>query len=174
MSNPPASSLPSRVTFAYLTHRNLGTVKKLNSVLFPIKYSDKFYQDITAPEVEDFCQLIYYNDVPVGNICCRLENKDLYLMTMGVLAPYRSKQLGSQALKCVIKAAASHSKPKIRRIYLHVQVSNTDAKRFYERHGFKEVGIKEDYYKKIMPRDAWILERIIESEDKQNQGTPQS
>ncbi|KAG1867377.1 N-acetyltransferase NAT13 [Suillus subluteus] len=173
MSNPPASSSPSRVTFAYLTHRNLGTVKKLNSVLFPIKYSDKFYQDIIAPEVEDFCQLIYYNDVPVGNICCRLENKDLYLMTMGVLAPYRSKQLGSQALKRVIKAAASHSKPKIRRIYLHVQVSNTDAKRFYERHGFKEVGIKEDYYKKIMPRDAWILERIIESEDKQDQEKPQ-
>jgi hypothetical protein len=57
MSNPPASSSPSRVTFASLTHRNLGTVKKLNSVLFPIKYSDKFYQDIIAPEVEDFCQL---------------------------------------------------------------------------------------------------------------------
>ncbi|KAG2059066.1 N-acetyltransferase NAT13 [Suillus hirtellus] len=174
MSNPPASSSSSRVTFASLTYRNLGTVKKLNSVLFPIKYSDKFYQDIIAPEVEDFCQLIYYNDVPVGNICCRLENnKDLYLMTMGVLAPYRSKQLGSQALKRVIKAAASHSKPKIRRIYLHVQVSNTDAKRFYERHGFKEAGIKEDYYKKIMPRGAWILERIIDSEDKQDQEKPE-
>jgi hypothetical protein len=34
--------------------------------------------------------LVYFNDVPVGTICCRLEAKDgqtkLYLMTMGVLA----------------------------------------------------------------------------------------
>lgn len=33
---------------------------------------------------------MYFNDVPVGTICCRLETKDgqtkLYLMTMGVLA----------------------------------------------------------------------------------------
>jgi len=41
-------------------------------------------------------------------------------------------------------------------------VSNDDAKRFYERHGFKERGIEEAYYKKIKPSGAWILEREIE------------
>lgn len=86
----------------------LGTVRKLNSVLFPIKYSEKFYSDIVQPNVEDFCQLsacdrprapyssshevpkVYYNDIPIGTMCCRLEVKDdgarLYLMTLGVLA----------------------------------------------------------------------------------------
>jgi hypothetical protein len=100
--------LSSKVTFASLTQNNLGTVRKLNSVLFPIKYSEKFYSDILLPEVEDFCKLsvcqyvfprlsakpitpaVYYNDVPVGTICCRVETKDstshLYLLTMGVLA----------------------------------------------------------------------------------------
>lgn len=46
-----------RVSFASITPNNLGTVRKLNSVLFPIKYSDKFYQGILQPEVEDFCKL---------------------------------------------------------------------------------------------------------------------
>jgi ribosomal protein S18 acetylase RimI-like enzyme len=64
-------------------------------------------------------------------------------------------------LELILAAASSHTKPKISRIYLHVQVSNTAAKVFYERHGFKEVGIHVDYYKKILPRDAWILERVI-------------
>jgi hypothetical protein len=106
---PTASSkktLSSKVTFASLTQNNLGTVRKLNSVLFPIKYSEKFYSEILLPEVEDFCKLsastllfpisvpmesaVYYNDIPVGTICCRLETKGnvnhLYLLTMGVLA----------------------------------------------------------------------------------------
>jgi len=44
-----------------VTPANCGTVRKLNSVLFPIRYSEKFYKDIVAPEVEDFCKL--------GQIC---------------------------------------------------------------------------------------------------------
>jgi len=154
-----------RVSFASLTPNNLGTVRKLNSVLFPIKYSEKFYDDILQPEVEDFCKLIYYNDVPVGTICCRLENKDsvvkLYLMTMGVLAPYRSRKLGSKSLELILSAASERSEHKIDKIYLHVQVSNPEAKKFYERHGFEEVEIHKNYYKKISPHDAWVLERVL-------------
>ncbi|KAK2464271.1 hypothetical protein APHAL10511_003728 [Amanita phalloides] len=158
-----STSVTPRISFAALTPNNLGTVRKLNSVLFPIKYSEKFYRDILQPDVEDFCKLIYYNDIPVGTICCRLETKDdqtnMYLMTMGILAPYRSRGLGSQCLESVISAAIAHMKPKIHKIYLHVQVSNDAAKMFYERHGFKEVEIHKSYYKKISPSDAWVLER---------------
>ncbi|KZV63807.1 N-acetyltransferase NAT13 [Peniophora sp. CONT] len=153
----------SPVTFASLTPNNLGTVRKLNSVLFPVRYSDKFYADVLQPEVEDFCQLVYYNDIPIGTICCRLETKDgkqqLYLLTMGVLAPYRHLGVGAQTLQHVLDAAAARQ--NIHRIYLHVQVSNEDAKRFYEKHEFKEIGIDETYYKKIKPSAAWVLERRL-------------
>ena len=93
-----------------MTPANCGTVRKLNSVLFPIRYSEKFYKDIVSPEAESFCKLgqvsfgdldirkhlmyssVYFNDVPVGTICCRIEKSNhegeakLYLMTMGILA----------------------------------------------------------------------------------------
>lgn len=59
----------------------------------------------------------------------------------------------------VLNAASLDRKPKITHMYLHVQISNTEAKRFYEKHGFKDVGIAKDYYKKISPHDAWIMER---------------
>lgn len=95
--------------------------------------------------------------------------------------PYRSRRLGSESLELVFAAASAQKEPTISHIYLHVQVSNTDARRFYERHGFKEVGLvidavsffhysakgafslHENYYKKILPRDAWILRREIQS-----------
>ncbi|KAH9935302.1 acyl-CoA N-acyltransferase [Fomitopsis serialis] len=154
--SPPNQRSLSRVSLASLTPNNLGTVRKLNSVLFPIKYSDKFYQDVLLPEAEEFCKLIYYNDIPVGTICCRMETVEgktrLYLMTMGVLAPYRSRGLGSYALQHVLKAAAAQTKPRIADIHLHVQVSNHEAKNIFE-----------GYYKKIVPHDAWVLEREIEA-----------
>ncbi|KAG6819740.1 hypothetical protein H0H93_009131 [Arthromyces matolae] len=86
---------------------------------------------------------------------------------MGVLAPYRSRSLGSQALELVLASAAAQRKPQINKIYLHVQVSNHAAKKFYERHGFAEVGVHEDYYKKIEPHDAWILEKTLTSDESQ-------
>ena len=64
-------------------------------------------------------------------------------------------------MKTLIDSVTQSQSPKIDRIYLHVQVSNTAGKAFYERHGFKEAGIQKDYYKKIEPRDAWVLERVL-------------
>lgn len=57
MSSADSPVPATRVSFASLTHQNIGTVRKLNSVLFPVKYSDKYYQDILQPELEPFCQL---------------------------------------------------------------------------------------------------------------------
>lgn len=62
-SNNTTTSL--KVSLSSITPNNIGTVRKLNSVLFPIKYSEKFYKDIQAPEVEEFCKL------GVLYICCR-------------------------------------------------------------------------------------------------------
>ncbi|KAG8933212.1 hypothetical protein FRC02_012286 [Tulasnella sp. 418] len=169
---------PAKVSFASITPNNLGTLRKLNLVLFPIKYTDRFYKDVLLPEHENYCKLVYFNDIPVGTICCRIEKGDaegeskLYIMTMGVLAPYRSLGLGTQALQHVV-AAAHASRPKtssnasgsgsspLKYIYLHVQTSNSDAKRFYERNGFVEVGKIDGYYKKIEPHDAWVLQRAL-------------
>ncbi len=43
-----------------------------------------------------------------------------------------------------------------------MQVSNGDAKKFYERHGFAHTSTHKDYYKKITPADAWVLEKTFD------------
>lgn len=40
-----------------VTANNVGTVRKLNSVLFPVKYSEPFYKTILLPELEEYCKL---------------------------------------------------------------------------------------------------------------------
>jgi N-alpha-acetyltransferase 50 len=80
-------------------------------------------------------------------------------LSQTVYQPYRSLGLGTFAIKQILEtASAIAAKPRLSSIYLHVQVSNGDAKRFYERNGFKEVGVVESYYKKIEPKAAWLME----------------
>lgn len=49
----------------------------------------------------------------------------------------------------------------IEEIYLHVQTSNLEAKSFYEHNEFKEMGIINDYYKKIEPPHCFLLVRTL-------------
>lgn len=45
-------------------------------------------------------KIAYFNDCPVGAVCCRKEAQEgsrdikLYIMTLGVLAPYRNLKIG--------------------------------------------------------------------------------
>ncbi|GAA5870831.1 hypothetical protein JCM3774_001688 [Rhodotorula dairenensis] len=282
--------VPPRVNLSSVTANNLGTVRKLHNVLFPINYDSKFYSSLTDDRLhhpEDYCKLIYYQDLPVGVLVCRLEENDhavpktlteavtpsasssaaaagspglskaeedatsaanqdedkkdrkakkpvhddqktykLYVMTLGVLAPYRHQGLGSKLIHHVLstaaeslaqptpapaspssgptsttipasrpngnsaastvkdatskKAVAANTskdaaggndvtdekdkeplKPRVESVYLHVQVGNDEAKRFWEKWGFEVKETVTDYYRKISPRDAWLLERKV-------------
>lgn len=154
----------SRVSLSSVDKNNIGTLRKLLSVILPVVYTERFYADVLLADAEAYCKLIYCNDIPVGAVCSRIETdagtkeSKLYIMTMGILAPYRSLGLGSFAIKSLLETAStSTAKPRLSSLYLHVQISNSDAKRFYERNGFMEVGVVEDYYKKIEPKAAWLM-----------------
>lgn len=53
-------------------------------------WSVSLISSLVAAGTQPSLETVYYNDVPVGTICCRFETRDeateLYLMTMGVLA----------------------------------------------------------------------------------------
>ncbi|RIB17934.1 acyl-CoA N-acyltransferase [Gigaspora rosea] len=154
-----------RIALGDVTQNNLGQLKRLNMVLFPVSYSEKFYKDVL--EAGEFAKLAYFNDICVGAVCCRKEpipstspkQAKLYIMTLGVLAPYRNLGLGTSLLKHILHHATSGvpATPKFTEIYLHVQISNEEALKFYKKYDFEIVGTVEGYYKKISPSDAYVL-----------------
>ena len=122
-------------------------------------------------------------DVIVGNICCREElvsperallgeknssapiaaktpasAKHVYIMTLGVLAAYRNRGIGSGMLKHVLERAEADGYLSI---YLHVHTANAYAIDFYRRHGFENIGKIEDYYKRVTPPDCFVLARRL-------------
>lgn len=76
-------------------------------------------------------------------------------MTLGVLAAYRHLGYGAEILERIISDSRLDG---IGCIGLHVHVENRTALKFYDRRGFKILGKVDNYYKKITPNSAYILE----------------
>ena len=50
-------------------------------------------------------------------------------------------------------------------VALHVQTSNDRAIKFYERFGFQNVGMDEEYYTKAEPRSAYLMRKALGTRD---------
>ena len=102
-------------------------------------------------------------DVLVGGIACRFEKSGtkvrLYIMTLGVLAPYRGRGVGQRLLVRALNEAAKEA--EVEDVYLHVQVSNTEAVAFYKKFGFEVTETVANYYKRLTPPDCFILSRSM-------------
>ncbi|KAF4653779.1 hypothetical protein FOL47_010291 [Perkinsus chesapeaki] len=114
-SNPNAviGAPPKRPSFRLvlvdLTDKNIGQVRLLNELTFPVRYGDHFYEGIlTYKDNGGFVKLAYMCDVLVGSIACRvmpIDPKDatkgmkMYIMTLSVLPMYRRCGVATTLLK---------------------------------------------------------------------------
>ncbi|TNM96313.1 N-alpha-acetyltransferase 50 isoform X1 [Takifugu rubripes] len=153
----------SRIELGDVTPHNIKQLKRLNQVIFPVSYNDKFYKDVL--EVGELAKLAYFNDIPVGAVCCRVDHsqnqKRLYIMTLGCLAPYRRLGIGTKMLNHVLNICEKDG--TFDNIYLHVQINNESAIDFYQRFGFQIIETKKNYYKRIEPADAHVLQKSLRS-----------
>lgn len=79
------SSIRATIELGDVTPHNIKQLKKLNTVVFPVIYNDKFYIDVL--DAGELAKLAYYNDIVVGAVCCRIDTSEgqrrLYIMTLG-------------------------------------------------------------------------------------------
>lgn len=83
---------------------------------------------------------------------------------LAVVEGRRGQGIGTRLLGCVLDLARAHG---VRDLYLEVRVSNTTARRLYERHGFRLAGRRPGYYARPK-EDALVLRRVIEPNDDQS------
>lgn len=144
-----------------VTHHNLKQLKKINTVVLPVLYNDKFYLDVL--ESGELAKLAYYNDVVVGAVCSRVDTSDnmrrLYIMTLGCLYPYRRLGIGTVMVKHILNYVENDG--NFDSIFLHVKVDNEGAIEFYKKFGFEIVETKQHYYKRIEPADAHVLQKTL-------------
>ena len=63
------------ISFGDASPKNVEQLRKLNLAVFPVRYNDKFYEDLANNRQGQlpYTHLAYFADIMVGAICCRVE-----------------------------------------------------------------------------------------------------
>lgn len=172
----------------------VSSLRKLNSLLLPVSYSDRLYRDVL--EISRFSKIALYKHHSIGAVTGRMQDPfeqdcdvrylpndsdlreyHLYLMTLGVLSPYRRLGVGTCLMNSMIEEAkkvnqemrsgklgTEHQKSVITAVTLHVQFNNTIGMEFYSVQGFETVKFIENYYHRIEPKGAYLIIKKIDFE----------
>lgn len=84
----------------------------------------------------------------------------LYIITLGVLAPYRGMGVGARLLEKSLSVVET-SLPEVKEACLHVQSNNEEAIAFYSKFGFQVKETIKDYYRRLQPPDAVLLSKVL-------------
>ncbi|KAF3918100.1 hypothetical protein ABW21_db0208058 [Orbilia brochopaga] len=89
--------------------------------------------------------------------------RKIYIMTLAVLAPYRSLSIGSHLVDYTLSTAAKDPLIDADEAYAHVWIANEGAFEFYRKLGFdvSTGAVVRDYYRRLDPRDAKVVSRKI-------------
>jgi ribosomal-protein-alanine N-acetyltransferase len=81
--------------------------------------------------------------------------EEAHLLNLAVASVWQRRGVGAQFLQHLVDSAR---KQRMEMLYLEVRPSNAAARRMYERFGFRQLGLRRDYYPSVTGReDALFL-----------------
>eukprot|EP01064_Diplonema_japonicum_P029449 TRINITY_DN477_c4_g1_i1.p1 TRINITY_DN477_c4_g1~~TRINITY_DN477_c4_g1_i1.p1 ORF type:complete len:197 (+),score=28.57 TRINITY_DN477_c4_g1_i1:56-592(+) len=148
---------PEHVKATKMDAQRIEMIRILHKATFPVRYQDKFYDGLYR-QADRWSFLAEYQGMLVGAVCCRLEAQNdnrVYIMTLGVLEPYRRIGIAKFLLRKAMKNACET--PEVKSMALHVQTTNQLALEFYKQMGFVVHSTIENYYSTLKDNKAYLL-----------------
>ncbi|RMH55806.1 MAG: ribosomal-protein-alanine N-acetyltransferase [Candidatus Hydrogenedentota bacterium] len=146
-----------RVKLRRLQERDLDTVLEIERESFPHPWRKKMFEE----ELRNPLSLCFGAESDgrlVGFLFSWSIFEDLHINNIAVLPRYRRRGIGRRLLQEAMERARVLG---ARNVLLEVRRSNAAAARFYERLGFREVGVRKGYYSDT-GEDARLLFRKIQ------------
>ena len=167
--------LPINVELVPLTAELISAFKRLNALTLPIAYPESFYKETMTEPHHSITLVALWHAAPlrhgssdaqpeqpllVGAIRCRiLPSMQLYISTIGVLAPYRSHGIAMHLLQVIVRRAVElHG---VRCVTAHVWEANEEGLEWYKKRGFETLGKEDGYYRKLRPQSAFLVRKWI-------------
>ena len=178
------SALPPQASITLIQPHHIQPLRRINSLLLPINYPDSFYSRILEPHLIlsfpiSFSRVILWKDgnadpKVIGGVVCRVDPNassptrfDLYIQSLALLSPYRSKGLATAVLEEILNSIKVQQEyVLIASLYVHVWTENKEALTWYEGRNFaKEGGMINGYYRRLKPDTAWVMRRNLAPSD---------
>jgi ribosomal protein S18 acetylase RimI-like enzyme len=132
----------------------LSTLKALQDVLFPVKYSDSFYEGLL--DTSRYVTLLVWEEELVAASTARIDGDMAYLCTLGVATSARKQGLGTRVLDRTLEQLWQRGTHTVQ---LHVKADNNVAINMYHKAGFIQVQtIKNHYFFDEQYHDAVEME----------------
>ncbi|KAG8405702.1 hypothetical protein J3459_021525, partial [Metarhizium acridum] len=175
---PLPTTLPPEAVIRPITESDIAPLRRINSLLLQVSYSDTFYQKAIDPSSSGpFSRVITWThegEEPkiIGGIVSHVEPdidtsaaqvpQNLYIRSLCLLSPYRSLGLMNAALEHVIATAISAPNLDVRTVTAHVWTENEEGLHWYDARGFTRLDPPVmGYYLKLRPDSAWLMKKDV-------------
>lgn len=138
------------------TDADTPALTRLEREIFPDPWPRESFDEISTNP--DWHTLVADVDSQiVGYACILVSAGEMHLANLAVVEAWRRKSVASRLLDRILEAAIA---ARCAMILLEVRVSNSGARAFYERNGFKVLYSRKRYYRKPV-EDALVMVRYL-------------
>ena len=131
-----------QLDYRYMTESDIETVLEIENLSNPFPWTKQNFMDCLKRDY--YCLIQTHSDEVSGFAIQSIALDEAHLLNIGVNSEKRRQGLGSDLLEKIIYASEAMGS---RKIFLEVRVSNVAATNLYLDFGFKQIGIRKDYYR---------------------------
>ncbi len=136
-----------------MTGADLPAVMAIENAIYAFPWTPGNFRDSLAAGYD--CSAYMRNGELIGYAVVMLASDEAHLLNLSIAAGCQRQGYGGQLLQRLCEVARGQG---IRLIFLEVRPSNVAGLRLYERHGYKRVGLRREYYPAQAGReDALVL-----------------
>lgn len=131
-----------QLDYRYMTESDLEAVLEIERLSNPFPWTEQNFIDCLRRDY--YCLIQTHSDGVSGFAIQSIALDEAHLLNIGVSSNKRRQGLGSDLLEKIIYASETMGSNKI---FLEVRVSNAAATNLYLDFGFKQIGVRKDYYR---------------------------
>ena len=147
-----------------MEYEDIPVVAEIEKCCFSEPWSENsFFSHISAPYSRSFT--MKFLNKPVGYICCNYIIDEMYIGTIAVDEKMRRRHIADKLIT-TMSDLCEYLGALV--LTLEVRVSNESAQKLYEKHGFRNLGVRKNFYSKPK-EDAYIMTKYFVNEEYLNE-----
>jgi ribosomal-protein-alanine N-acetyltransferase len=124
-----------------MAEADLPAVMTIENAIYAFPWTPGNFRDSLAAGYS--CWIYACDGEPIGYAVLMRASDEAHLLNLSIAASWQRQGYGSLLLQQLCELARGHG---VRMLFLEVRPSNAGAQRLYERHGFRRIGLRRDYY----------------------------